>query len=96
MIQPAPRKMVTRARQMSIKTSRSQNYFKDSYISFTFSPAWVDMSHPAPAVPSRKSSNKRQMVQLTIWLQPAVKAEIQRIAEKEGLSISQTGRAGLE
>ncbi len=54
------------------------------------------MSHPAPAVPSRKSSNKRQMVQLTIWLQPAVKAEIQRIAEKEGLSISQTGRAGLE
>jgi len=36
------------------------------------------------------------MVQLTIWLQPSVKAEIQRIAAKEGLSVSSVGRAGLE
>jgi hypothetical protein len=56
-----------------------------------------------PALPHRQSSDhakkhstKRQMVQLTIWLKPSVKAEIQRIAQTEGLSVSQTGRAGLE
>ncbi len=58
------------------------------------------MNYPAPTAqtPSqtRKHSRQRQLVQLTIWLKPAVKAEIQRIAEKEGLSVSSTGRAGLE
>lgn len=56
--------------------------------------------YPAPDAESpslsRKHSNKRQLVQLTIWLTPSVKAEIQRIAKLEGLSVSQTGRAGLE
>jgi len=58
------------------------------------------MSNPAPAAQShgqsRNHSNKRQLVQLTIWLTPSVKAEIQRIASIEGLSVSSTGRAGLE
>ncbi len=58
------------------------------------------MSYPASTVQarpqSRKHSQKRQMVQLTIWLTPSVKAEIQRIAAKEGLSVSSVGRAGLE
>lgn len=58
------------------------------------------MSYPAPTAQShgqsRKHSNKRQLVQLTVWLKPSVKAEIQRIAKTEGLSVSQTGRAGLE
>ena len=91
---------------MDTKSSCSQNYFKDSFltkiscISFPFSLAWVHMNYPAPTAqtPSqtRKHSRQRQLVQLTIWLKPAVKAEIQRIAEKEGLSVSSTGRAGLE
>ena len=58
------------------------------------------MNDPASTVQarpqSRKHSQKRQMVQLTIWLTPSVKAEIQRIAKMEGLSVSSVGRAGLE
>jgi hypothetical protein len=90
---------------MNTLFSRSQNYFNDSFltkissVSFPFSLAWVHMSYPAPAQSpsqSRKHSNKRQLVQLTIWLTPPVKSEIQRIARMEGLSVSQTGRAGLE
>lgn len=38
----------------------------------------------------------RKTVQLTIWVKPRVKAEVQRIAEMEGLSISTTGAAFLE
>ncbi len=105
-MQPAPPKNVTRSRHMNILFLRSQKNFNDAFltdissVSFTHSLAWVHMSYPAPDAQapshSRKHSNKRQLVQLTIWLTPPVKAEIQRIAEREGLSISQTGRAGLE
>src|SRR5947209_15463263 len=104
-IQPASPIHVTRARHMNTLFSRSQNDFNDAFltdilcISFPLSLAWVHM-YPAPDTQSlnrsRKHSTKRQLVQLTIWLTPPVKAEIQRIAEREGLSISQTGRAGLE
>jgi hypothetical protein len=45
---------------------------------------------------SPKRSTKRKTVPLTLWVRPQLKAEIQRIAKLEGLSISQTGRAGLE
>ncbi len=45
---------------------------------------------------SRKRSNKRQTVQVNLWVRPQLKAELQRIAEKEGLSVSQTGGAALE
>src|SRR6059058_3274355 len=39
---------------------------------------------------------KRKTVHLTLWVKPVVKAELERIAESEGLSISATGAAFLE
>src|SRR5437016_3183246 len=39
---------------------------------------------------------KRRTVQLTLWTNPIVKAEIQRIAKREGLSVSAVGAAFLE
>ncbi len=38
---------------------------------------------------------KRKTVHLTLWVNPIVKAELQRIAEKEGLSVSAVGGAFL-
>jgi hypothetical protein len=43
-----------------------------------------------------RSPVKRQTVKITIWAKPAVKHELQRIAEAEGLSLSRTGAASLE
>jgi len=45
---------------------------------------------------SKKRSNKRQTVQINLWVRPQLKAEIERIAKLEGLSVSQTGGAALE
>jgi len=59
-------------------------------------PVPTSASHRQTHNLAKKHSTKRQLVQLTIWLTPSVKAEIQRIANTEGLSVSQTGRAGLE
>jgi len=54
------------------------------------------MSYSAPANRQlRKRSNKRQTVHLTIWVKPSEKAELQRLASLEGLSISATGKAIL-
>ncbi len=39
---------------------------------------------------------KRKTVHLTLWVKPIVKAELQRIAEEEGVSVSATGGALLE
>jgi hypothetical protein len=39
---------------------------------------------------------KRRTVQLTLWTHPIVKAEIQRIAKREGVSDSAVGAAFLE
>ena len=39
---------------------------------------------------------KRKTVKLTVWVKPIVKAELERVAEREGLSISATGAAFLE
>jgi hypothetical protein len=39
---------------------------------------------------------KRQTVHLTIWVDPIVKAELQRIAKAEGLTVSKTGSTFLE
>src|SRR5437870_8903411 len=39
---------------------------------------------------------KRPTVQLTLWVKPAVKHELQRIAQAEGLTVSRTGAAALE
>jgi len=40
----------------------------------------------------RKHSRKRKTVPLVIWLSPSEKADVRRLAEQEGLSLSQTGR----
>src|SRR5438067_1408928 len=43
-----------------------------------------------------RSPVKRQTVQLTPWVKPAVKHDVQRIAEAEGLTVSRTGAGALE
>ena len=45
---------------------------------------------------SQKLSKKRKTVHLSLWVKPSIKAELQRIAEQEGVSISATGAAFLE
>src|SRR2546423_1138762 len=52
-------------------------------------PARTIASHPH----ARTHSRKRQKVKLYIWVDPPEKIELERIAESEGLSVSQTGRA---
>src|SRR5579872_2023508 len=44
----------------------------------------------------KKTFPKRKTVQLVLWVKPVVKGEIQRTAEREGLSVSATGSAFLE
>jgi len=44
----------------------------------------------------RKHSSKRQTVKVTIWVKPAIKAEVQRLAETEGLSVSKCAGTLLE
>jgi hypothetical protein len=43
-----------------------------------------------------KPTPKRQTVQLTLWVDPIVKRELQRVAEQEGLTVSKTGAAFLK
>src|SRR5437667_3187353 len=43
-----------------------------------------------------QSTAKRQTVHFTTWVKPSVKAELQRIASAEGLTVSRTGAAALE
>ncbi len=45
---------------------------------------------------SPKRSTKRRTAQVIVWVKPIVKAELQRIAEQNGLSVSATGAAFLE
>jgi hypothetical protein len=56
-------------------------------------------SHPTNPKSTRSQINpihKTRAVHLNLWLQPIVKAELQRLAEQEGLSVSATGAALLE
>src|SRR2546422_62869 len=46
--------------------------------------------------PQRETSKKRKTVHLTLWVKPVVKAELQRIAEQEQLSVSSVGAVFLE
>jgi hypothetical protein len=39
---------------------------------------------------------KRKTIHLTLWVEPIVKRELQRIAEQEGLTVSKTGAAVLK
>jgi len=43
-----------------------------------------------------RSTAKRQTVQLTLWVKPAVKREFQRSAQAEGVTESRTGAVALE
>jgi hypothetical protein len=43
-----------------------------------------------------RATTKRQTVQYTTWVKPSVKAELQRIAQAEGLTVSRTGAVALE
>src|SRR5206468_3412189 len=44
----------------------------------------------------KRPTAKRKTVHLTLWVKPVVKAELERIAEQEGVSVSATGGAFLE
>jgi hypothetical protein len=50
---------------------------------------------PHPRSQTRPNTS-RKTVHLTLWVKPVVKAELERIAEQEGLSISSAGAAFLE
>ena len=49
-----------------------------------------------PARSQKRSVPKRKTVHLTLWVKPIVKAELQRRAVREGISVSATGGAFLE
>jgi len=46
--------------------------------------------------PTRKHSSKRQTVQVVSWVKPAIRAELSRMAEQAGLSISRLSATLLE
>jgi hypothetical protein len=59
----------------------------------------VIRAHPSNSKTTRSQNRptpKRQTVQLTLWIDPIEKAELQRLAEQEGLSVSATGKAFLK
>jgi hypothetical protein len=53
------------------------------------------MSNPTERS-KKHGSTKRKTTHLVLWVNPIVKAELQRIAEQEGLSMSRAGGALLE
>jgi hypothetical protein len=50
---------------------------------------------PHAVFETRQHSRTRQTVQVSAWVKPAIKAELQRLAGQEGLSLSQTCAALL-
>jgi hypothetical protein len=54
-----------------------------------------DMNSNTPRS-QKRSTPQRKTVQLIVWVHPFVKAEIQRTAKREGLSVSKVGAAFLE
>ncbi len=53
------------------------------------------MKTPHPRSQTRPNTT-RKTVHLTLWVKPVVKAELSRIAEQEGVSVSSVGAAFLE
>jgi hypothetical protein len=47
--------------------------------------------HTPSARPKQHGSTKRKTVHLVLWVNPIVKAKLQRVAAKEGLSMSKVG-----
>jgi hypothetical protein len=59
----------------------------------------ITRAQPLNNNPSRSQNNpspKRKAVHLDLWVNPIVKAELQRIAQREGVSVSKAGSAFLE
>jgi hypothetical protein len=56
----------------------------------------MDTKISRPQNSSNKRSGKRKTVQVTTWLKIALKAELQRIAQQEQLSLSATAAAIIE
>jgi hypothetical protein len=53
-------------------------------------------SNTGAARSKNKPTPKRKTVHLTLWVDPIVKRELQRIAEQEGLTVSKTGSSLLK
>ncbi len=51
---------------------------------------------PHAVFQAQKRPVRRQTLKVTLWVKPLVKAELERRAEREGLSLSATGAAFLE
>jgi hypothetical protein len=58
-------------------------------------PARSHLLNNNPKRSKKHGSTKRKTVHLVLWVNPIVKAELQRIAEQEGLSMSRAGGALL-
>jgi hypothetical protein len=58
-------------------------------------PARSQPMHTKTTRTKKHGSTKRKTVHLVLWVNPIVKAELQRIAEREGLSMSRAGGALL-
>lgn len=55
-----------------------------------------DVYQLSPHPKNQKSTLKVPRVKVSLWIKPAVKAELERIAKMHGLTLSKTGAAGLE
>src|SRR5918992_1649454 len=49
-----------------------------------------------PQRSQKRSSTKRKTIHLVLWVNPIVKDELERIAKREGLSLSKSGAAFLK
>ena len=52
------------------------------------------MQHAIYKIPTH--TKNRKTVKVTLWVKPAVKAELERLAGIDGLSVSKTGATFLE
>ncbi len=99
-LQPAPQKYMTRPRGMNRNCSRSQNRFNSYKILLKFLPKTCCFCcWPVATIELMKTQNhskQRKTVHVTLWVKPEIKAELKRLAEKEGVSVSATGGSFLE
>ena len=89
------------ATKPAVQVRQDKDRFSSDLIG-TAQPASVKQakrSHPTNPKNTRSQNRpvpKTRAVHLNLWLQPIVKAELQRLVEQEGLSVSATGAALLE
>lgn len=51
---------------------------------------------PHAVMKTHTPATKRQTVPVTLWVKPEIKAELKRLAEEEGISVSQAGGSFLQ